>query len=454
MHIVAEKLSELNRRWYEIIREIEGLKKFKYGDERFETSLNKIRENIITTYGILEETNPGLKELFPDLRENIDKYTQELASFLKDISSDIEKKITEIKSFRQITREIEKYKMEIYEIERELSAIEKEVNETCSKYNLRKKEFEKIRENIVGSLDKELEKIKKKFLKKIDELSKDCEIYVGGVKKSPNELFDELLKDPNRKEFLKIIKPQPRGILGIIKAKEEEDEAKSTVLKYLIEEVLEKALPLKKKIEESSLRLEIEFADLKSLEISCNKAKKKKEEFTQTKNDLKSKIEKLKTKPETRYSEYNKILELRDAYLKEFEEKIPVFKDFIKEFRELLEKYEPPEEDIEKRELKKEIKELEREINELKNENNKLNIKIKELEEKYATVKEDKDKKEKEIEEKDKTIENLKKRLAETEEKLKKSDEEIASLKNLLEHEQKKREELEEKLEKIKKIIQ
>jgi len=424
-----EQLVNIRNEWYETIKKCEKLVDFTSAyDGNFAEHLREIQYSLKNIKNELATINPELKKIFPEKREEIDKHIEAISKFITKIIENIDKNLKEIEEFKELSKKIEEYENELMTTKKELEKVEEELKEVCKKYNARKGEFERVKGRIIGGIEKELFDIKKKFINDLTPLTEGYEIYIGGEKKKIEKLFDELLNDPKKIEYVKIIRsPSKKSLLSIFKGKEDEmsDKARSVVLKYLAEEVTEKAIPLKKKKDETLLKLDIEFSDLKGLEIACKKAMKRKEEIDKTKKELISKIEELRKKPAMEYAEYNKILSLREEYLEKFKECTALIKSFLNTFEELIEKYEPPEEDVEKRELREELRELKKRF-ELKNMENK------ELKEKISSL--------------EKEIGKLKSDLQEITEEKKSLEEELKTLK-------KEKEELEERFSQIKNIV-
>ncbi len=424
-----EQLVNIRNEWYETIKKCEKLVDFTSAyNGNFAEHLTEIQRSLKNIESNVAMVNPELKKIFPEKREEIDKHIEAISKFITKIIENIDKNLQEIEEFKELSKKIEEYENELMTTKKELEKVEKELKEVCKKYNARKDEFERVKDRIIGGIKKELFNIKKKFISDLTPLTEGYEIYIAGEKKKIEELFDELLNDPKKIEHVKIIRsPSQKSLLSIFKGKKEEtsNKARGVVLKYLAEEVIEKAVPLKKKKDEILLKLDIEFSDLKGLEIACKKAIKRKEEIAKTKKELISKIEELRKKPTMEYAEYNKILSLREEYLEKFNEGTPSIKSFLNTFEEFIEKYEPPEEDVEKRELRKELREFKKQLEVKNRENRELNERINSLE---------------------KEIEKLKNDLQRITEEKESLEEEVKVLK-------KEKEELEERFNKIKNII-
>jgi len=375
---LEKRFFEFKNRWYGIVKKVEDIGKFKSGfDEAFRASIEGLYRDIDACKKDVDSFRDQLKRYFSDSRTDIDWYTQKVSRHLDDMRALVKDDKELLEGSKDIGGKIKNLNEKLSEAEEDLKNAERESRDVCKRYFDLKNEYTIKRQKIDETINKELSRVREKFVQMTSPIVESRDILVGTRPVSLEELFEVLVDKPSNVE--KAVLFAKGGFLG----KKAEDPAKTSVLRYVSKEIMESAEPIRREKEDLVSRLESEFKEMHGLEKECEDKERVKKRYEKPVEDLKHEIGNLKKSEVFRFSEYDGILELREAYLNkihEGEKDIKEYLDFalvsFKTFVEL-------EPDVEKRGLLSELREakikaenLERDIKKARDD---LSTKVSEL---------------------------------------------------------------------------
>lgn len=372
----SKKLTEFKETWYSIAQKCESLSEYQSGlEEPFHATLSEINYSIKKCSNHLQELEPSLKHLMPSKKDLIDDQTSGVIAALAEFESSIELQLGDLERFKSIISEIKALSEKLDSIEAEFREAEAKTSEVCTKYFERKRDYNRAREKITGTTQRELKGVKERFYQKLEPIIEGFEVHFKGKPVRLEELFMNLLENPNDVSMLELIqKDTTKGWMDVLtgKKKEADREAKSAVLKYISQEIIGDAKPIMDREVKEISRLDTQYADLRALEVECREAEKRMEDLSRPREKIKKEISELKKSEAFALSDYNTILELREKYLGIFNDINAMVKVLLEGAEELLEGYIEFEPDVEKRELKIRIKELGRRVEEIERERLRL----------------------------------------------------------------------------------
>jgi len=377
---LEKRFFEFKNRWYGAVKKVEDLSKFKSGfDEGFRAAIESIYRDIDACKKDVDSFRDQLKHYFPDSRTDIDWYTQKVSKHLDELRALIKDDKELLEGSKELGNKIKELNRKLEEAEEELRGAEKESREVCRKYFDLKNEYTVKRQKIDEGINKELGRVRDKFIQMTSPIVESRDIMFGTRAVSLEELFEILVDKPSNAEKM-VLFIKKGGIFG---KKAEEDPAKTSVLRYVSKEIMESAEPIRREKEDLISKLESEFKEMYLLEKECEEKERVRKRYEKPVESLKLEIGNLKKSEVFKFSEYDGILELREAYLNkihEGEKDIKEYLDFglvsFKTFVEL-------EPDVEKRGLLSELREakikaenLERDMKKARDE---LSAKVSEL---------------------------------------------------------------------------
>jgi hypothetical protein len=315
---VSENLEDLRTSWYSISKLCQGLKRYKsQKDEGFVGSIDSIISAVEGFEKLIEDVYKSITTAFPShpkkLEREKDEILQEVAGF-KSVLREDQGTITKVKEIDkgQVKEKLKKLQQQYEDLER-LSS------ERCNKYFERKREYTIAREKIEEEVGKRVTTIREAFVDRVADVVEGYDIVLEGRSTFTEELFDALIEDRAKTDSIQIRTLERGGLLGKISGSVQKHEsAKESVLKYEAHEIIQRALPLKKKEAELIEKLDHKFIDLKGLEEDCRRAEEKREKVVDTRNNMRMELEGLDTKANP-----------KDIYLKNFDEITPKVESFI-----------------------------------------------------------------------------------------------------------------------------
>ena len=315
---VSKDLSELRQGWYSVTKLCEGLK--RYGavrEEGFMGSLDAILSGIEGFEKLLDEVYQSIIYSFPAYPEKIGSQKNEILEATAYLKEKVKRDQKRIASLQEKDEEIIKAKLE--KLQQQYEDLERETSEKCNKYFERKKEHAVVLERIEGEVGRRIKAISGAFVEKTSDIVEGYEITLHERSISVEGLFNALIEGHADIEGIHI-KPLGRGgFLDVITGTASKQErAKESVLKYEAQEIVQKALPLKKKEAELIAKLDRKFKDLQGLEDDCKKAEEKRKEAVDLRDRLRTELGEIDA-PE----------KLKDTYLKNFDEATPRVESFI-----------------------------------------------------------------------------------------------------------------------------
>lgn len=376
---LEKRFFEFKNRWYGIVKKVEDIGKFKSGfDETFRSAIESLYRDADSCKKDVDSFRDQLKHYFPDSRTDIDWYTQKVSRHLDDLRVLIKDDKELLEGSKDLGNKIKELNRKVGEAEEDLKKAERESRDVCKRYFDLKNEYTVKRQKIDETINKELGRVRDKFVQMTSPIVESKDIMFGTRVVSLEELFEILVDKPSNAEKV-VLFGKGKGLF----AKKEEDPAKTSVLRYVTKELMESAEPVRREKEDLVSRLESEFREMYLLEKECEEKERVRKRFEKPVEDLKLEINNLKKSEVFKFSEYDGILELREAYLSkihEGEKDIKEYLDFalvsFKTFVEL-------EPDVEKRGLLSELREakvraenLERDIKKARDD---LSAKISEL---------------------------------------------------------------------------
>lgn len=315
---VPEDLEELRQGWYSISKLCQGLKRYKSSkDEGFVGSQDSIISAIEGFERLIEDVYQSIVSTYPShpkkLESEKDEILQEASSFKDKVRED-QARITAIKE-----KDKKAIKEKLEKLQQQYEDLERLTSERCAKYFERKREYTITREKIEEEVGMRVKDIRGAFVNRTADVVEGYDITLGERSIFTEELFDTLIDGRANVEDIRIRTLEGGGILGKISGSAQKHEsAKESVLKYEAQEIIQKAIPLKKKERELIENLDHKFIDLRGLEEDCKAAEEKREKTVEVRDNLRAELENLDTSENP-----------KDTYLKIFDEITPKVESFV-----------------------------------------------------------------------------------------------------------------------------
>ncbi len=340
------------------------------------------------------------------IKNAIDSFTDDVTDNIKDIST-----------LGELQNKLDTLNKDIKTTDTKYRAFEQENSDAATKYFDMKTDYAHKKQKIENESKAALEKLKKKFGEKAEPIIKDHDIYVGSEKLDLETLFNRIIESRSTVSNIKLIAKKGGGLFG--RKSQEDNKARSSVLKYVGGEILEGIGPIKKDEQKRLVTLESKFTQLKTLERECQKKEMKLKELARPRDKISTQIAKIREDKAFRLSSQDGVLKIRENYLNHFNTAHALVKDYIETSGKALEGYEPPEKDVEKRELRAKKKELTTTVKDLKT---KVATAEKELETKTQELENIRTTMEDNIQKLEETKTELEAKLEETASKLKETE--------------------------------
>ncbi len=466
---IVKEARELKDSWYSILGLIDSLANFSSANDMgFIQVLKRSHSKSKSLEDKLNSLILVFKKYSPELKDEVDGKIKPILSSIRELEEAFNDEIANHKRYREIQENISKIKKELEEIKKEHKEVEAKVGLICGKFFNRKNEYKIALDRIKSTLNSELGELKKNFIERVENIAEGCVVLKAGEEISHNELFSLIVKDTISIDALHLKEKNPRRkFFGLFRTGDIEPKEKLVVLKYLCEEIAEKARIIKERHRAEAEEVRVAFADLDSLEKACSDIDNRRKEIESYMIELKEKLFNLEKELPDDYEDFNHIIEVKTNLSEIFskgDNAIMEFIDFIENSMEDVVLETNPEKRrlrMKIKELEKKVEEYEKEISSLKEKLNRYEASKKEIEEELLSTKSELEKiklekdflekKQREIEEeyfeykkvKEREIENLK-------EEIKKLEEEKSDLIKERDFKTKRIIELEEKIDEIK----
>ncbi|MEE8167600.1 MAG: hypothetical protein V3T58_01850 [Candidatus Hydrothermarchaeales archaeon] len=358
---LPKKLVEFKDAWYAVAQKCEGLSEYKSGlDEGFKDNLSEIKEGIHSCRNLIKKITPSMKRIMPQMRRDIDGFVAGLADSLETFEKTVEGDLEDVRALKRINKQLMDLNGTLEETEREFRKSEGITSEICTKYFERRRDYSQTRETITNATKEKLEGVKERFFQKLEPIVEGYGVSITGESIALEGLFKGLLEKSIDVERITLLPTETsKGLLDVFTGKKKiNKEAREEVLKYISQEVLADANPIKAQEAKEIAHLDVEYVDLKALEQECKEAENQREKLSQPRESLMSEISKLKKSDVFILTNYDNILSIRDKYLANFEEMDANVKRILVTADELLKGYTQLEPDREKREIKLQLKDL------------------------------------------------------------------------------------------------
>ncbi|WP_456475751.1 hypothetical protein [Candidatus Pyrohabitans sp.] len=410
---LEKRCTDFKEEWYGVAREIDAIAEFSTGEQPgFRRALLRIGKSLENLLSELDVITLSAKKNLPEIRAEVDSYSGSIEQGFRKFSAKVEGELGKLERFTAIKRQVASLRNEIEKMGREFREVEARVATLCTKFFERQRELTLAKEKIKARVEKGLYDLQVEFEDRVEGIVGDYELHHAGEPTTPKQLFIAILKDPGtiEKVYLKETRPT-RSFLGIKLRKEEMTaEARLEVLRYVAQELAEKARRIKESEMENVRKLNKEFADLDSLEKACRDVERRREELENYKEELEGKIAQLEEGINRNFDDYNEILSIKEEFASTFDSIEPEVRRFLEYIAGAFEGFEI-ERDPEKRRLLSKIAQLEEEVQRLSSLLEEVGKEKAMLEERVETYA-------RELEDRRQAIRELKERNSELESKL------------------------------------
>ncbi len=371
-------LESFKEKWYGIAEKSEALSNYKSGfDAGFEKAITDLYHEVESCKEDIESFSLSVEHHIPESRGGIKELSGSIIGGIERLRDTLHHDLKILKDYYSLRTKLAGFEREFKDVEKRYKIASDQAEKTFGEYKDKSNAYEDAVQKIKGASDKNLSKIRKKYLDNFHEVFGGFDLVTRDYGKKIDQftLFSSLLVDD---DFIDKIEIRPKGLGGLIGAKKSELEVRKTLLEYKIEEILKETKPVLEDEKRKLKKYESELSHIEELKKTAQSLEEDREEVEQEKEGLERKIEKIKSKGDEimgKFQDYEKILDLREGYMQSFNEINTDRRSFFRLIEDALQTYEAPELDFEKRELKEEnramsqaIKEKEESILKLENE--------------------------------------------------------------------------------------
>ena len=364
---IEQACADFKEGWYGVAKRIEMLADFSSGEEpAFRRTLAEMSRMLSQLLEELSVIARSVKRHKPEVRTEVDAKTGSIEAELRELRSKVEEEIEKLDRFLEAKQEVSGVKKELEKIEREFREVDARVSTLCTKFFERQRELKLAKEKIKARLEKALYDLQSEFVEKVSSIAGDeYELRYNGEAAAPEKVFKLLIRDPDAPSRVSLVRKKPSGLFSFkLRRDELDEEEKLEVLRYIAQEIGEKARRVKEEEMEKARSLSREFADLDALEKACRDVEKRRQELENYRSELELRIRRLKEGVNRNFDDYNEILSLREELSSAFDSIEPEVRDFLEYIASSFEGLEI-ERDPEKRRLLEKIRELEDRVEEL-----------------------------------------------------------------------------------------
>jgi len=353
---LATKMAAFRGRWYKITQKSESLNNYVSGsDAGFKKVIKTILADLEKSKIDFQDVEKQLKHTFPELRKDIDdtirKIIGEIDLFVEDVKNDTDDSI----KLGELSKKLDVLTKDFKKVDIEYREFEKGSIEIVTRYFDMKSEYAHKEQQIANETKTALGNIKNNFYEKAEPIVKGHTVNVGSEQVDLDTLFNMIVEGRVTVSKIMLI-PKKKGLLG--RKSQEDNKARSSVLKYVGGETLEDSAPIKKNEKSQIKKLDAEFSGLTAAEKEVHAMEMKLKNLGKPRDKITEQIARIKEDNAFRLLRQDEILEIRDNYISHFNQAHELVKEYLESSEKALVDYEPPDTDLEKRELREKKKEL------------------------------------------------------------------------------------------------
>ncbi|MFQ6136298.1 MAG: hypothetical protein ACE5PM_03860 [Candidatus Hydrothermarchaeales archaeon] len=378
---LSKRLVSFKDMWYGIPQKSEALSNFRSGfDAGFKEAIAEISSDVEACKKEIEDLSASLEHHMPETRGEVGELARTISGALDDLATSVKTDLTSLKKYESLRPKLEKLEREFEDAEGQYQDTIRRAENLCEEYESAKRAYDKRIRDIKKATDKRLEDIRKNFIHEFDTYFEGFDLLTKGSigeKIDGQTLFRSLIRDSG---FYKDVEIAQKGFGGLVGKRESDIEVRKALLRYKAREISREIEPALEEEKGQTAKLAPELKRINELKDACENLNGEKGRIQKEKEELAKKIADLKSDGAQlmgKYSTYEKILDIRESYVNDFNNMNTLRKELFALIGDWLKGYEPLEPDVEKRELKAEIGALSTEIEDLKGRNSEL---IKELE--------------------------------------------------------------------------
>lgn len=355
---VPRKLVELKDSWYAIAQRCEALSQFKSGlNDSFKNSLSVLLQDLKGFEGLLDDVCIATQMHVPSKRDEVEEIRAPFVSSLRGLENSIEENLKLFKRHSELSPKLEEVSKSLHNLRERHEDLKKHATRLCDQYSQTKTEYDQKISNIREATDRELQKIKEKF---VADVSSMFEGYYIVSKNRQEELtldllLERLIQDP---AYYQKVDVMHRGIFG---RRRSDIETRLVLLQYKAEEVTVAIKPILEEEKRRLSKFEGEEKRINELGMQCRESKEeerglavRREALEKEVSEFEGEINNIKAK----FENYAKLAELVDLYVRKFGETTAARNKLSAIIESSFAAYEPIERDVEKRELRTEVKAL------------------------------------------------------------------------------------------------
>ncbi|MFQ5815454.1 MAG: hypothetical protein ACE5G7_03040 [Candidatus Hydrothermarchaeaceae archaeon] len=369
---VPRKLVEFKDSWYALAQKCEGLSEYKSGlDEGFGSALTSILQAIRDLDDLLDNISVATQMHIPSKRDEVEEIRAAFMASLRELEGEIDGGLKMLGRYAELSPRLDEVSKNLRSLRERHDDFKKHATRTCDHYSRMKGEYEQRINNIRAATDRELEKIKSRF---ISELNSTFEGYCIVSKSHQEELaldllLERLIQDPNYYQKVDVVH---RGLFG---RKRSDIEARLVLLQYKAAEISKAIRPVLDEEKKRISKFEGEGKRVSDLGIQCRELREEEKALFSKRESLEKDVGEVEIEIgniRARFGNYAKLADLVDSYVKKFGETTHFRNKLSGIIESSFAAYEPVEKDVEKRELMEEVKTLRGRLAPLESERKKL----------------------------------------------------------------------------------
>ncbi len=397
---LSKKLGPFKDKWFGIAEKSEAFSDYKSGfDTDFEKAVIDLKERVASCGGDIKLFSLSVEHHIPESRKKIKGLSASIIHGLDHFKDTLNHDLDALDGYNSLKPKLSRLERELSELDNSYNRASDHAERTYKEYTAKKIGYEKQVQKIKASTENVLSGIKERFVSDFDSDFEGFELVTktGDKKIAPQTLFNSLIDDLKFAERIKIV---PKGLGGLLGSKQSELEVRKVLFEYKIRDLIKEVSPFLDEKKKKLGKYEAEITHIEELKKTSQKLEEDTGEIEDEKEEVQKKIEKLTSKSEkvmSKFLNYEDILDLREGYLKLFNDINTEKKKLFKLMEDAIKTYEPPEHDLEKRELREEIASLTQEIEKHKRAEAKLKKEHENLAKKYRSTRAVLDKKSKEV---------------------------------------------------------
>ncbi len=355
---VPRRLVEFKDSWYALAQKCEALSQHKSGlNEDFRSALSSILQDLRAFEGLLEDIAVATQMHVPPKRDEVEAIRAPFVGGLRGLQSALDENLKMLKRHKEVSPKLEEVSKSLQNLRERHEDLKKHATRLCDQYSQSKSEYDQKISHIKEATDKELQKIREKFVADVSSMFEGYYLVSKGRQEelSLDLLLERLILDPNYYQKVDVVH---RGFLG---RRRSDIEARFVLLKYKADEV---SVAIKPILEEEKRRLskfEDEEKRIGELGIQCRELREEEKGLASRRESLEKEVAELDGEMNNirgRFENYSKLAEMVNLYVRKFGETTTARNKLMGVVESSFEAYEPVEKDVEKRELRAEVKSL------------------------------------------------------------------------------------------------